>query len=651
MRPVPKNVKLVSERQAREELGQGIVSLVVAHNVRDIQFVEDYQIPKIMVFHNRLSTELGLADTPIDREDYLQKIRNLTRDVATLYISESKRRDWGGTGRVILPGIDISEYGGYTGENAEVLRVGNHFKERDLMLGYTVSQQILNGLPCSTLGINPTLAGSRLSTGFEDLKDHFRRYRLYLNTTAEGYEDGYNLAMLEAMAVGMPVVSTYNGSSPIVNGVNGFISRDIHYLRECVAMLLDNPDKAREIGEKARQTVARQFALEAFLKKWENAIQQTVLQFLKNSGVSLDSAPIPFHEKNKKNILMDFVSYPASTAYYLERALRKSHNVITCGTTIDSRVVKMWNLEALNWPVDPQDITRPTATPIAEVMKRLPNRWTPDFYFWVETGLDGIPPDLDALTIPKACYLIDTHLHLERHKEIARHFDFVFLAQKAYVEALAASGCSNVYWLPLACDPDIHGKKDADKKYDVGFVGSVTPSHTKRKWLLDEVGRHFDLRVERKFMDEMALTFSQSKIVFNDAVNNDLNMRVFEALCSGSLLATDRAPGSGLDEMFQAGEHLIIYDDEKDLVRKIRHYLDRPEERERIAEQGRREALSKHTYEDRARLLISKMEEHFINRQTRPDRSEPDKPDQYYQNTRQDILPLVPEDAAVILDV
>ena len=37
------------------------------------------------------------------------------------------------------------------------------------------------------------------------------------------------MSLLEAMATGMPVISTSNKTSPIINEVNGFISNDIKY--------------------------------------------------------------------------------------------------------------------------------------------------------------------------------------------------------------------------------------------------------------------------------------------------------------------------------------------------------------------------------------------------------------------------------------
>jgi spore maturation protein CgeB len=40
-------------------------------------------------------------------------------------------------------------------------------------------------------------------------------------------------------------------------------------------------------------------------------------------------------------------------------------------------------------------------------------------------------------------------------------------------------------------------------------------------------------------------------------------MRVFEAMCIGSLLVTDRAEGSDLEWFFEDGKHLSLYDDDR----------------------------------------------------------------------------------------
>lgn len=646
MRPVPDNVRLISMNQAQERLEQGEIDCIIAHNVKDLIEVKDYSLPKIMVFHNCLTTEIKLGNNKVKRNDYLQKIIPLLEGVTKIFISETKRADWKMQGEVILPGLDTSEYGGYTGHEKKVLRVGNLLKERDLMMGYSFGEKVIKNHPLFTLGMNPEIPESRISNGFDDLLSQFQNNRVYINTTVDGFEDGYNLAMLEAMATGMPVVTSENKTSPITDGFNGFISNDPDHLNGCIENLMQDPVLAKEMGKNARKTVAEKFPISQFIQSWNRGVELAINDFLKRTGIDLLGDTTPFAKKSRKNILMDFVSYPATTAHYLERALRKNHNVMTCGAQINDEIKKCWNLEAMKWEVTPQDIPRGNSTPLKQVLDQLPHGWKPDFYLWVETGLSTIPPDLQEFNLPKVCYLIDTHINYEKHLDIAGHFDFIFLAQKAYVKKMTEAGIKNVFWLPLACDPDIHGKVEQGKKLDVGFVGTIPETENRRKSLLERIGSRFNLSCERKFMEEMAEHYSRSKIIFNNAINDDLNMRVFEALCSGSLLLTDSV--NGLEEMFENQKHLVIYEDQN-IENLIAHYLENDQERELIAEKGRQEVLNNHTYVHRADDLIK-----LLNREIgehRKESSDGEKPENYYKNIRHDLIPLVPEDANCILEV
>jgi glycosyltransferase involved in cell wall biosynthesis len=335
MRPVPENVRLISMTTAIEMLELGELDLIIAHNIKDLIGVKEYSLPKIIVFHNCLTTEIKLGNDTVCRTDYLDKVDSLLAGVQKVFISEKKRQDWGLKGEVILPGLDVTEYGGYRGENAVVLQVGNLLRERDLMMGYSISKQIVGDHPLTTLGLNPQIPGSRLSQGFDDLLEHFRQSRLFINTTVNEFEDGYNLSMLEAMATGMPIVSSWNESSPLVNGENGFVSKDLTYLNSRIEFLLKNPEEAKRLGDNARKTVQDVFPLHRYLQSWRKVIETSVLDFLALTGINLQDTSPPFKQKTRKNILMDFVSYPATTAHYLERAFRKKHNVITCGSQIN----------------------------------------------------------------------------------------------------------------------------------------------------------------------------------------------------------------------------------------------------------------------------------------------------------------------------
>ncbi len=649
MRPVPGNCNLITLEQAREKLQRGDYDLALAHNVKDLLWLKSFDLPKICVFHCRLTTEIALSDSSIDKADYLQKVKSLLRDVHSVFISNSKKDDWNLPGAVIPHGIDVNDFPEYSGNEACILRVGNLLKEMDIARGFSKGEEIIAGYPSATLGLNPVLAGSRLSESYFDLQEHYRQCRVYLNTLPPEYEDGHNLSLLEAMATGMPVISTAHPESPVVDGINGFISEDTGYLREKCDELLQNNDQAKLLGQNARQTVQKLFPMDRFLSSWTREIEVCIKNYLKNRGYESERQSTPFSERNRKNILIDFVSHPATTAFYLERAFRQSHNVITCGAMINLDVIHQWDLGELKWPIEPQDIFRGTGEGVEGVLKELPAGWNPDFYLYIETGLSDIPVDLEKLSIPKVCYLIDTHIHLEKHIEIAQKFDVVFLAQKNYVEILRAQGNDHVFWLPLACDPEIHGKVETEKEWDVGFVGSVTPANPRRKILLDHIKSEFDLKVDRKFMDEMALHFCKSRIVFNNAIKNDLNMRVFEAMCTGSLLITDEAVG--LDELFEDGKHFVRYQDHS-LLDTIQHYLQNPEEREIIALEGRREVLARHTYLHRATQMIDTLDSVYKTRdECLNDKETESESSSYYQHVRHDMLPLIPEESRSILEI
>ena len=86
-----------------------------------------------------------------------------------------------------------------------------------------------------------------------------------------------------------------------------------------------------------------------------------------------------------------------------------------------------------------------------------------------------------------------------------------------------------------------------------------------------------------------------------DAVNG----RVFEVLASGGFLISNRR--AELFELFEEGRDLVCFDDEDDLARKVRYFLDHPGERQAIAEQGRKTVLEKHTMGRRIDFIIDSM--------------------------------------------
>jgi O-antigen biosynthesis protein len=158
-----------------------------------------------------------------------------------------------------------------------------------------------------------------------------------------------------------------------------------------------------------------------------------------------------------------------------------------------------------------------------------------DIYLNIDDGLRyHLPPDLR----PRAWWAIDTHLDFAWARQKAQGFDLVFTAQRDGADELRRAGISSAAWLPLACDPEIPGKHDIAKQYDVAFVGHVFPGS--RAELLNLTRRKYPSSfIGQCYFEEMARTYSAAKTVFNRSIKNDINMRVFEALASDSLLVTN----------------------------------------------------------------------------------------------------------------
>ena len=266
-RPLPSNVFELSYEEAAAQAARSEWDLVLCLTLQDVETVQDWALPRLFVMLNMIRTDSGLSGAA--KQEYVERLAPLFNEVDISFISEKKRRDWGWEAPVVVSGIDPEQHGGYEGSIRKVLRVGNMLVERDHMQGFSIQEEILGAdLPSSIVGVNPTLPASKSSRDWEDLKAQYRSHRVLLNTLTDEHEDGYNLALLEAMATGMPVVSTPNSSSPIVDGQNGFISGDFGYLRDKIRVLLDDPAMAAELGCNARQTAIERFHIVDCVDGW-----------------------------------------------------------------------------------------------------------------------------------------------------------------------------------------------------------------------------------------------------------------------------------------------------------------------------------------------------------------------------------------------
>jgi len=114
--------------------------------------------------------------------------------------------------------------------------------------------------------------------------------------------------------------------------------------------------------------------------------------------------------------------------------------------------------------------------------------------------------------------------------------------------------------------------------------------------------------------DEMLYEYRKSKIGLNIHQDYSIsktkklgaNMRTFEIPASGCFQIVDYR--DNIDELFEIGKEIVCFRDTKDLIDKMEYYLENGDEREKIAEAGRRRVLRDHLYTERMREMLSMIE-------------------------------------------
>jgi starch synthase len=89
--------------------------------------------------------------------------------------------------------------------------------------------------------------------------------------------EGFALVILEAMATGLPVITTSNTAGPdlIEDGKEGLIvpAGDVEALQTAMAFLLNDPERARAMGHAAHEK-AKEYTWERYGEKYEAMLHE-----------------------------------------------------------------------------------------------------------------------------------------------------------------------------------------------------------------------------------------------------------------------------------------------------------------------------------------------------------------------------------------
>tara|TARA_R110000824_G_scaffold231335_2_gene419130 strand:+ start:13649 stop:14677 length:1029 start_codon:yes stop_codon:yes gene_type:complete len=159
----------------------------------------------------------------------------------------------------------------------------NLWPERDWCCGWelwksTVGYQTSDQLPFTVVGKNDQWQLSSAAASLEELKTCYQSSLVFLNTSLHS---PVPMSLLEAMACGCAVVSTNTCMIPeiIEHGYNGLLSNDPNELRAHCQDLLNNPNKAFELGQNAKKTIQEKYNLSRFTEDWNRVFYHVIKDY------------------------------------------------------------------------------------------------------------------------------------------------------------------------------------------------------------------------------------------------------------------------------------------------------------------------------------------------------------------------------------
>ncbi len=273
MRPLPQGARLVTMEQARAE--RRVYDCVICHSLTDLFESRPLPGPRLLVVHSTYEGRQAAEGSQVPLDKMRAKIRQYLGLIGghAVAVSALKVSD-GFPDAVVNAGVEPSDYPPWQGDMAAGIRVANQVAQKRLVLAWDFHEAAFAGLPLTLIGHNPELPGVAPAADWDDLKARLSRHRFYVHTADPRFEDGFNMAMLEAMAAGLPVLGNRHPSSPIRHGEDGFLADEPAALRAQAERLLADRDLARRMGAAGRERVRESFHLDRFAQGLRTAIEQ-----------------------------------------------------------------------------------------------------------------------------------------------------------------------------------------------------------------------------------------------------------------------------------------------------------------------------------------------------------------------------------------
>jgi hypothetical protein len=252
-----------------ERLAAEDVDVVVLQRPEEIELVDRWlgrRPPMVFVEHNTPKGDVPNTRHPMADRD----------DVLVAHVTHFNELFWdtGGTRTAVVEHGIVPPAARYTGELPRLAVATNEPVRRGRVTGTDLLPRFAAVAPLDVYGIG--VSGLSGVDSHEDLPQarmqaELARRRAYLHLCRW---TSLGLSLVEAMAMGMPVVVL--ATTEAVQAVPpdaGVLSTRVETLVDAARWLLEEPEEARRLGERARIAAQTRYGLDRFLADWDRLLE------------------------------------------------------------------------------------------------------------------------------------------------------------------------------------------------------------------------------------------------------------------------------------------------------------------------------------------------------------------------------------------
>ena len=246
----------------------------------------------------------------------------------------------------------------------------------------------------------------------------------------------------------------------------------------------------------------------------------------------------------------------------------------------------------------------------SDVIKSLPNGWYPDFVMHFTPEYNFVPLGIKDSPFPTLLIVQDLYHELDHVLTVLNRFDIIGAMDKSAIPFLNIYAPGRVIYAPGNGLNHFMLKTDENLEeiYDVVLLGNIDGSRVDPNYIvrdriiiqLKELENEYSIFISNNLGDvgeygpNYARTLSQARIGICCTHTQKIHPALCDIMGTGKLAFVNEGNKAVL-EAFVSGEDLVTYNEEN-FKTLIRHYLSHPEERKKIAQNGRKKVVNGYTF-------------------------------------------------------